>query len=320
MNLNTALKFLWKDNRHRLCVMGMILGLLLVAFPKLFYIPVADSSCQQYFKSSLFESGASYLFCRSVIGGLDTIEHSQIGIAPMGIGVDMEPARITDPLRDVAERASDVLFTAILTLTVEEIGYEIMRTIGVQVIGVVLLLLSLVAFFPRWSHRPIHLGVRVLVMLVALRLALPASACLCTVVNDKIFMPKIAAARESMAAVFPINAVNALSDWRMPKVSSGSWYSVVPRYINSYGTYAFNKIEALSKALEAITLHMKLMAEGLTILSSLSIAQMIFQAVLIPLAVYWILVKISGLLFNQSLPLTLKPATGGNVDANVTGQ
>lgn len=320
MNLNRVLKFLWKDNRHRLCVMGMILGLLLVGFPNLFYIPVADSSSQQYFKSSLIEAGTSYLLCRSVIGGLDTIEHFQIGIAPMGVGLDAEPARITDPLRDVAERASDVLFTAILTLTVEEIGYEIMRTFGVQVIGAVLLLLSLIAFFPRWSHRPAQLGIRILVMLVALRLALPASACLSTVVNDKIFVPKIAAAHESMAAVFPMKAVNALSDWRTPKVSGGSWYSVVPDYIKAYGTCAFDKIAALSKALEAITLHMKLMAEELTILSSLFIAQIIFQAVLIPLAVYWILVKISGLLFNQGLPLVRKPASGRNVDANATGQ
>ncbi|MGC8623640.1 MAG: hypothetical protein ACP5VQ_00045 [Phycisphaerae bacterium] len=318
MNINAVLKFLWKDSCRRLCV-GLVLGLLLVCFPRLFYIPVADSSCQQYFKSSLLGAGASYLLCRSVIGGLDTFEHSQIGIG-VGVDVDVEPARITDPLRDVAERASDVLFTAILTLTVEEIGYEIMRTLGVQVIGVVLLLISLAALFPRWSQRPINLGIRVLVLLVALRLALPASAGLCTVVNAEIFAPKIAAARESVAQAFPTKAANALSDWSLPKVSSGSWYSEVPRVIEVFGTYAFDKITAFYKALGAITLHMKPMAEGLTVLSGLFVAQIIFQAVPLPLAVYWILVKICGLLFNWNLPPVLKPESSRIGGTSTTGQ
>ncbi len=320
MNFDAVLNVLWKDNHSRVCVVGVVLGLLLAVLPSLFSIPVADRSCQQYFKSSLLEAGSSYLLCRGVIGGLDTFEHTQVGIEPLGVGVDVEPARITDPLRDVAERASDVLFTAIMTLTVEEIGYEIMLKLGVQVFGVVLLLTALVALFPRVPQQPIHLGIRVLILLLALRLALPASAGVCAVVNHEIFTPQIAAARESVAEAFPTKAANALSDWNLPKVPSGSWYSAAPRFIETYGTYAYDKIAAFFEALDAITVHMKAMAEGLTILSGLYVAQLIFQAVLLPLAAYWILIKICGPVFNWLLPPAHKREKGRVADESTTRQ
>ncbi|MGC9261352.1 MAG: hypothetical protein ACP5I8_14900 [Phycisphaerae bacterium] len=161
---------------------------------------------------------------------------------------------------------------------------------------------------------------QVLVLLVALRLALPASAGLCTVVNAEIFAPKIAAARESVAQAFPTKAANALSNWSLPKVPSGSWYSEVPRVIEAYGTYAFDKTAAFYNALKAITLHMKSMAEGLTVLSGLFVAQIIFQAVLLPLAVYWILVKICGLLFNWNLPPVPKPESSRIGGTSTIGQ
>ena len=292
--------------------MGALLGLLFTCFPKLFHIPVADHACQQYFKSSLIEAGASYLTCRGVIGGLDVIEHTEFEITPAGVGIDAEPARMTDPLRDVAERASDAMFTAIMALTAEEIGYDITRTLGGRLIGIALLAASIAACFLQWSNRHMQMLLRILLFLLALRLAMPASAGVCDVVNSTVFAPKIAAATASVNRVFPAKTVNALSDWNLPTIPSSSWYSVVPKFIKAYGGYAWGKLDAAFKATTAITLHMKTMADDLTNLSALFIAQIIFQAILIPLAGYWILVRLFRQLFDWIPPASIKPGNAGS--------
>ena len=307
---HTVAALLRQDKRRRWAAIGMVIGLLLILFPKVLYLPVADRQCQSYFKRSLIEASASYLACRGIIGGLGIVEHSQISVEPFGIGVDVEPARITDPLKDVAERASDVLFTAIVTLTAEDVGYDITRMFVAPTLGVLLLMMSLAALLTRRSQGFQNLAFRVILLLLALRIALPVSAGVSSAVNRDILAPRITAADANIRKLFPTQDIKALSDWSLPRVSI-KWYS--PFSFGSsaaaYAHYAFDRIAAVLRVILAVTVHMKPLADNVTELSGLYFAQILFNAVLIPLGIYWLLVKLFNSLFSTRLPPILRPET-----------
>ena len=52
---------------------------------------------------------------------------------------------------------------------------------------------------------------------------------------------------------------------------------------------------------------MAALADGLTKLSGRFAAKIVFEAVFIPLAVFWFLAKLFGVLFNVNFPPVLKP-------------
>ncbi len=296
---NAIAIFLRQEARRRWAVVGVVVGLLLVMFPKLLYVPVADEVCQKYFKTSLAEAGISYLTCRGIIGGLDLIEHCQVSMEPWGIGLDEEPARLTDPLRDVAERASEVLFTSILVLTGEKIGYDIVRVFGGVLIGIVMLITALAALSPQVGHRTAMMGVRIMLLLLVFRVALPVSAGVCAEVNHRIFSPKLNSAHAAIEKELPDGNIKALSDWSLPKAKF-HWTSP-GGFLGAYLGYVWDKLSAISDSTRAITLHMGSLAEDLTSLSGLYVAKIFFQTIVIPLGVYWLLLKLCQSMFNPQL-------------------
>lgn len=71
------------------------------------------------------KAGVAYGVCRVVNASVSAIKESQIQIEPAGLGVSLAVGQVLDSLDDMTERASDILVTAIVSLGIQKIVYEL---------------------------------------------------------------------------------------------------------------------------------------------------------------------------------------------------
>ena len=103
--------------------LGLVLALsILISGMK---IPILDSVTDYYFDNSISKAGLSYATCRSVNALVSILLESEIQFEPGGVGVSIALGQFLDPLDDMTERLSDVLVTAVTSLGVQKLLYEI---------------------------------------------------------------------------------------------------------------------------------------------------------------------------------------------------
>ena len=102
-------------------------------------LPYVDRTADAYFTDAMTKAGAAYGVCRVVNASVSVIKDSQIQIEPAGLGVSLAAGQILDPLDDMTERASDILITAIVSLGIQKIAYELSVAFAPAVIAICLI-------------------------------------------------------------------------------------------------------------------------------------------------------------------------------------
>ncbi len=273
-------------------------AVVLLNFPGL-KLPYIDKNTDEYFTESMTKAGLAYGVCRVVNASVSVIKESQIQVEPAGLGVTLAAGQVLDPLDDMTERASAILVTAIVSLGIQKIVYELSTVYAPPVIGVLLIIftaISLIKGEKAFRFRRIFLNF--VILFAVLRLCLPASSIINSFLHENYFAPQISEANEKLTIVTP--ELERLKEMTMPEADG-----VLDTVQNGF-KFVTEKTSDLGKALKAMIANMGSMVSNLIKLSYLYVAIFVVQVIFIPMGVFWIMTRLFNMLFGTGIKYVLK--------------
>ena len=279
-------------------VLLTVIAIALLMLPRL-ELPYLDDKTDSYFADSMTKAGLAYGVCRVVNASVSVIKESQIQVEPAGLGVSLAAGQVLDPLDDMTERASNILVTAIVSLGIQKIAYELCVAFAPPVMGIGILILvgiSLVKGGRATAFRRIVL--KSVILLAVARLCLPASSIINAYLSEHYFSPQIIMAKDALSMTSP--ELERLKDMTMPEADG-----VVETVKNGF-SFVGEKTSALGAALKSMIKNTGSMVSNLMKLSYLYVAIFAVQVIILPLAVFWLLARIANVLFGTSIPYILK--------------
>lgn len=267
-------------------------------------LPYVDKKADVYFSDAMTKAGLAYGVCRVVNASVSVIKESQIQIEPGGLGVALAAGQVLDPLDDMTERASDILITAIVSLGIQKIAYELCVAFAPALMGMAIIAWVAVSFFKADRATALRTVVLKSIIIIAVaRLCLPTSSIINAYLNDHYFSPEITRAEDALAVGSP--EMERLTDMSIPEIE-GVWGTMK----NGFG-FVGEKTSDLSAALKAMTQNMGSMVSNLLELSYLYVALFIIQVILLPIGAFWLLVRITNALCCTNIPYILKHVDWG---------
>ena len=271
-----------------LSVAGIITAALLFLSPAL-KIPVLDEATDSYFREAISKGGISYATCRVINASVSIIKESHLHLEPAGVGISLAVGQALDPIDDMAERLSDVLVTAITSLGVQKLAYEIGISLAPPVMAVFLLLLSILVWFN--STKPVFLHktmTRFALLILIARFFLPLSSIANEFINTNFFTPQIDETSKKLA--LDLKKLDTLKDIRLPDSILGT------------ASFLKEKSDEFKKALAVVVNNMGGIIESLLQLTFLYVGLLLIQVLLLPLLTFFVLIKIINALFDIHLP------------------
>ncbi|CAK8717776.1 ABC transmembrane type-1 domain-containing protein [Candidatus Electrothrix laxa] len=272
-----------------LSAFGIIVAALLFLSPGL-KIPILDEATDNYFREAISKGGISYATCRVINASVSIIKESNLHMQPAGVGLSLAVGQALDPIDDMTERLSDILVTAIISLGVQKLAYEIGISLAPPVLAVFLLLLAVLVWFNSTKLVFLHKTMtRFALLIIIARFFLPLSSIANDFINTNFFTPQIDAVSEKLA--LDSEGFDQLKDFSLP--DNGI-----------FGTASFlrEKSGEFKKAFAVIGNNMGGMIASLLELTFLYVGILVIQVILLPLLAFFFLIKIVNALFDIHLP------------------
>jgi hypothetical protein len=274
---------------------GILVAALLFLSPGL-KLPVLDEQADAYFRAAITKGGLSYATCRVINASVSIIEESSLHLQPAGVGVSLAVGQALDPIDDLTERVSDILVTAVISLGVQKLAYEIGISLAPPALAVLLLLLSLLIWFGgERAGLAQKMLIRFSLLLFAARFCLPVAALVNDAVNKNFFNDRIEQVGRNLSASSA--GFDKLKDFNLPDGGI-------------FGTAAFlqQKSAELREALTEVSRNMGSLTENLLQLAFLYLGIFLIQVIVLPLAAFFVLAKTANALFGTNIPLAARPA------------
>jgi hypothetical protein len=278
-------------------VIGILLSIILF-FSSGVQIPFIDSSADAYFKDSITKAGVSYGVSRIINATVSVIQESSIQLEPAGIGMSLAIGQIVDPINDMVERLSNVLVMSIASLGVQELAYEISITIAPQILAVFLFVLSFLVWFK--NERVFKLQkviMSVLVIAAIARFCLPISSMANAFLQETFFEDKIIEANDKLTA--STAELNKIEDIDVPKIDG------FMGTIGNSASYIKEKSVDFKNTIQVIMENKGVIIENLLRLTFLYLGIFIIQVLVLPLLIFWLLMRIVNSLFLTTTMTTM---------------
>jgi hypothetical protein len=277
-----------------LSAVGFLAAVLLFLSPAL-RLPVLDDAADTYFRAAITKGGLSYATCRMINASVSIIQESSLHLEPAGVGVSLAVGQALDPVDDLTERVSDVLVTAVTSLGVQKLAYEIGVSLAPPALAVVLLVLSLLVWFGHARVKTVQdTFTRFALLLFVARFCLPVSSMVNEFVNQRFFNEKITTVSSKLAA--DSAGFNKLKDFSLP--DSG---------ILGAASFLKQKSGEFREALAEAGSNIGSLTENLLQLAFLYVGIFFIQVIVLPLLVFFVLAKTANALFGTNIPLMALP-------------
>jgi hypothetical protein len=276
--------------RYILPLICLLVGVGLILFPPQRIVSL-DAAADSYFEDSVTKASIAYGTARLINAGVSVVKESTLQLEPGGVGVVVAVGQVADPLDDMTERLSSILVTAIVSLLVQKMSFEIAQVFVFQLIGILLIIIVPLSFFRRGmllQYR--NLLIKIMLFLVVVRLFLPCSALLSQHLNEQLFFPKI---EERQLMIEPlIQDFKSLTEFNIPE-------------IKGLGDVFSGPVKMMSeKSLQLNIALTILMANGVEIfnnliaIAALYLGVFVIQVLFLPLMMFWLLNKLVFILFS----------------------
>ncbi len=277
---------------------GVVLSVVLF-FSSGVQIPILDSTADTYFRDSISKAGASYGVCRVINATVSIIKESSVELEPAGVGLSLAVGQAVDPINDMVERLSDVLVMSITSLGVQKLTYEICLTLAPQVLAFFLIVFSILTLFQGDRIFKLQrLILSILVIVSIARFCLPVSSMANQFLQDHFFEQKIVEANSELAR--GIADLDKLKDVALPK------YDGVIGTIENSASYLKQKSIDFKNAIAVTIENRDIIVENLLELTFLYVGIFIVQVLVLPLLIFWFLIKV----VNSLLLATTITSTG----------
>lgn len=268
---------------------GIVIAIVLL-FSAGMTLPVLDSATDTYFQQAITKAGLAYATCRTVNASVSIVQHSSLQLEPAGIGLSLAVGQALDPIDDMTERLSDVMVTAITSLGVQKLVYEIGVSFVPPVLAVCLLVMSMLTWIENTRVDALRKHtLQVLLLVAVFRFCLPVSSVANTYVHDHFFDARITDARSQLA--LGSAELDRLGDLSLPEIDG------VLGTIENSAAFLKTKSMAFKDAMVYTVEHMGRIIENLLNLTFLYVGIFLLQVVLLPLLSFWVLVKMANSLF-----------------------
>jgi len=276
---------------------GIVIAVLLF-FSSGLKLPVLDTMTDSYFNESITKAGVAYATCRVINASVSIIKDSTLQLEPAGVGISLAVGQALDPIDDMAERLSDVLVTAITSLGVQKLAYEISVSFVPRMLAILLLALSIMLWFESERLTSLQKTItRFMVLLIIARFCLPISSVVDDYLHEHFFADQISEANEKLA--MGSAELDKLKDLSLPETDG------VLGTIENSASFLKQKTTELKNALVATVSNTGDIIESLLTLTYLYVGIFLIQVIILPLLSFWFLVKTANALFHTNIPAVL---------------
>ncbi len=286
-----------KKQKILLASLGILLSAVLFfsVEPK---VPGLDSAADSYFHEAMTEAGIVYGTCRIINASVSIVKESSLHLEPAGVGVSLAVGQALDPIDDMTERLSDVVVTAIASLGVQKLAYEIGVSYAPPVFAFFLLILSLLLWIENERLKVLQRTLVRYALLVAIaRFCLPISSLANAYINTHFFAEEIADVRSELA--LDIAELDDLKEFALPEIDG------LRKTIENSASFLKQKAFAYKHALLTIVGNMGDIINNLLMLTSLYVGVIVIQVIILPLLSFWFLGKTINALFQTNIPYIL---------------
>lgn len=253
-------------------------------------LPLLDTRTDAYFQTAITRAGLAYATCRTINAAVSIVQESTLQLEPAGVGLSLAVGQALDPINDMTERLSDVLVTAITSLGVQKLAYEMGVAFVPCLLAVVLLLLSILIWFENRRLNALQrMSWQVLLLIAMFRFCLPVSSIANEFIYHHFFDDQIVAARNELA--LGSAELDKLKDLSMPEIDG------LMGTIENSGSFLKKKSTEFKDAIVYTVNNMGNIIENLMTLTFLYVGIFLIQVIVLPLLSFWLLVKMANSLF-----------------------
>ncbi len=277
---------------------GIVIAILML-FSSGLRLPIVDDETDVFFNEAIAKAGVAYATCRVLNASVSIIKESTLQLEPAGVGVSLAVGQVLDPIDDMTEHLSDVLVTAITSLGVQKLAYEICVSLAPPAISIFLIVLSALIWFE--NERLISLrktAMRFVLLVVIARLCLPLSSMANEFINEHFFADQISDAKTELA--LGSAEIDKLKDFALPKIDG------VLGTIENSASFLSQKATDFETALAAFAGNMGEMIKNLLALTFLYVGVFLIQVIILPLLSFWFLAKTANAVFQTNNPVILR--------------
>ena len=266
--------------------------------------PILDEQADEYFSTTIKQAGIAYGTARLINASVSVVMESNLQVQPAGVGLSLAVGQVLDPLNDMAERLSDVLVMAIVSLGVQKLMYEISLSAVPLILACIFIVLAVLAFFP---HSKLMLLQRLLLrfalLLLVFRFFLPLSAMLNAVIYQHFFIESITTSKDAIA--LESKSIQGLADFSQLQAttdqtqseSDGFWSQLMEARLLSDATdFIGQKSQQIKQAFLSKQQYTTQLIDHLLALTYLYVALFVIQVILLPLGLLYGLYRIAQLI------------------------
>ncbi len=265
------------------------------------FLHTVDRRAEKYYNASLGRALVTYGVVRGINAVISVIQGSDISLSPAGMGITLAAGEILDPLNDLIERFSWIILVAVTSLGIQKILLPITAWIGFTLLlGAASWALALSLWLPRLKNVEIlPLGLRLLLLALILRYALPLTAWATSSIDSLFLQPEYTQASATLET-----AAAGLEDEKAT-IHPGQDNSLLQRFKNLL--QSAEKTVALEKRIESVKSTVGGYIDRVVDL----IVIFLLQTIIIPVAVLFLLLKGLGWILRLDLVNYLHPPAGG---------
>ena len=263
----------------------ILAAISLILFPNIrfFYI---DARTKAYFSDAIQKAGIAYATVRVLNASVSVIQNSQLQLEPAGVGMSIAVGQVVDPVDDMTERLSDILVTAIVSLGIQRMVYEMAMAVAPALLG----LLCLIALAVLWwvepeNQKPAHwLLSKLAVIILVGRFFLPFSAMVNGWLYEHYFLEDINQARQGLILVS--DELGGFKDIELPAIEGlGDTLKNSARFLDKTASQ-------VKKAVGVLTDNMGRLIENLLTLTWLYAGIFFIQVIALPVLMFWLMFKL----------------------------
>ena len=268
---------------------GMLIAIALF-FSAGIKVPVLDANTDAYFSEAITKAGVAYATTRAVNASVSVIKESNLQLEPAGVGVSIALGQIVDPIDDMTERLSLVLVTAITSLGVQKLTYEISVSLAPQLLAVCLFILSILI----WSEDKRLAAVqsfllRILILIAMVRFCLPLSSIANDYLYENHFEGQITQANHALS--LDAAEIGSLQEYTLPEVDG------VMGTIENSVAFLKQKSGEFKVAVTSMVSRMGEKINNLLTLTFLYVGVFLLQVIVLPILSFWFLMKSANVIF-----------------------
>ncbi|MCK4865055.1 MAG: hypothetical protein KAT06_06470 [Gammaproteobacteria bacterium] len=260
----------------------LFLSLLFIIAIVLNLTQVLDTSSKQHIDKAFNRALITFSIAKTLNGVISVAQGTEIAIQPAGIGINLTPGQILDPVNDLVERFSWIMLMSTTSLGIQKVFLTMSVWPEFSYLMIAFLALGLILLFTK-TRKHVHLRIlilRISLLFIIIRFAVPFSGLANEFVyrmfleNEYITSTKtLETTAQEIGQLNEIEQYSQLGNKKNSKKKNSFWQSAKDLYNSTADTLDINKrIEKYKQAATETTRHIVSL-----------IVVFLFQTIIIPL-------------------------------------